>query len=89
MHHSTRVSYSTTGTRQSDYHLRIYSHWVPGMRRVTTAVLDSGKNANNLQMQTENEERQNLGKPEVIDFIGGAEGDRTPDLLTASSVRAL
>jgi integrase len=23
--------------------LRIYSHWVPGMRRVTTAVLDSGK----------------------------------------------
>jgi integrase len=36
--------------------LRIYSHWVPGMRRVTTAVLDTGKNANNLQMQAENEE---------------------------------
>jgi integrase len=43
--------------------LRIYSHWVPGIRRVTTAVLDSGKNANNLQMQAENEEIEELGKP--------------------------
>jgi integrase len=31
--------------------LRIYSHWVPGMRRVTTAVLDREKNASNLQAQ--------------------------------------
>ena len=43
--------------------LRIYSHWVPGMRRVTTAVLDSGKNASNLQMQAENEEKEGLRKP--------------------------
>ena len=43
--------------------LRIYSHWVPGMRRITTAVLDSGKNANNLQMRGENEEKEGLGKP--------------------------
>jgi integrase len=30
--------------------LRIQSHWVPGMRRVTTAVLDTNKNANEMQM---------------------------------------
>lgn len=30
--------------------LRIYSHWVPGTRRVSTAVLDR-KNASNLQME--------------------------------------
>ena len=30
--------------------LRIYAHWVPGTRRVTTAVLD-GKNANEMQME--------------------------------------
>ena len=28
--------------------LRIYSHWVPGMRRITTAVLDT--NASKIQM---------------------------------------
>jgi len=30
--------------------LRIYSHWVPGTRRVSTAALDR-KNASNLQME--------------------------------------
>jgi integrase len=30
--------------------LRIYSHWVPGMRRVTTAVLDRTENASKMQM---------------------------------------
>ena len=42
--------------------LRIYSHWVPGMRRITTAVLDT-KNANNLQMEAAGEEIENLGRP--------------------------
>jgi hypothetical protein len=28
--------------------LRIYSHWVPGMRRITTAVLDT--NASKMKM---------------------------------------
>ena len=42
--------------------LRIYSHWVPGMRRVTTAVLDR-KNANNLQMEAAGEEIENCGRP--------------------------
>jgi hypothetical protein len=27
--------------------------------------------------------------PQVIDAIGGAEGDRTPDLMTASSSQAI
>ena len=36
--------------------LRIYSHWVPGMRRVTTAVLDT-KNANKMQMEATGEEK--------------------------------
>ena len=31
--------------------LRIYSHWVPGMRRITTGVLDKKENASNLQAQ--------------------------------------
>jgi integrase len=38
--------------------LRIYSHWVPGPRRVTTGVLDR-KNANNLQMEAVGEELRN------------------------------
>ena len=42
--------------------LRIYSHWVPGVRRITTAVLDT-KNANNLQMEAATEEIENLGRP--------------------------
>jgi integrase len=42
--------------------LRIYLHWVPGVRRITTAVLDT-KNANNLQMEAATEEIENLGKP--------------------------
>jgi len=42
--------------------LRIYSHWVPGMRRVTTAVLDR-KNANNLQVEAATGEKENLGRP--------------------------
>jgi integrase len=36
--------------------LRIYSHWVQGMRRVTTAVLDT-KNANKMQMLALEEEK--------------------------------
>ena len=43
--------------------LRIYSHWVPGMRRVTTAVLDNGKNANTMQMEAKNEEKGTMEKP--------------------------
>ena len=39
--------------------LRIYSHWVPGVRRITTALLDT-KNANNLQMEAATEEIENL-----------------------------
>ena len=31
--------------------LRIYSHWVPGMRRITTGVLDNKENASNVQAQ--------------------------------------
>ena len=42
--------------------LRIYSHWVPGVRRITTAVLDT-KNANNLQMEAAGKEIENLGRP--------------------------
>jgi len=42
--------------------LRIYSHWVPGVRRITTAVLGT-KNANNLQMEAATEEKENLGRP--------------------------
>ena len=37
--------------------LRIYSHWVPGMRRVTTAVLDTNKNASEMQMEALEEEK--------------------------------
>ncbi len=29
-----------------------------------------------------------LSGPKVIDIIGGAEGDRTPDLMTASHLKA-
>jgi integrase len=42
--------------------LRIYSHWVPGMRRVTTAVLDR-RNAINLQMEAAGEEMEISGRP--------------------------
>ena len=42
--------------------LRIYSHWVPGMRRVTTAVLDR-QNASNLQMEAAGEEMEISGRP--------------------------
>ena len=38
--------------------LRIYSHWVPGMRRITTAVLDTKEeNANKMQMQASDGEK--------------------------------
>ena len=37
--------------------LRIYSHWVPGMRRITTAVLDRKENANKMQMSALKEEK--------------------------------
>jgi integrase len=30
--------------------LRIYSHGIPGIRRITTAVLDTNQNANEMQM---------------------------------------
>lgn len=36
--------------------LRIYSHWVPGMRRVTTAVLDTINDASKMQMEVSGEE---------------------------------
>jgi len=37
--------------------LRIYSHWVPGTRRVTTAVLDRKENANKIKMEASGEEK--------------------------------
>jgi integrase len=43
--------------------LRIYSHWVPGMRRVTTAVLDTTNDANKMQMEAVEEEKGNFEKP--------------------------
>lgn len=43
--------------------LRIYSHWVPGMRRITTGVLDNKKNASNLQAQAVGKEFGNVGLP--------------------------
>jgi integrase len=42
--------------------LRIYSHWVPGMRRVTTAVLDR-QNASSLQMEAVGGEMEISGRP--------------------------
>jgi len=42
--------------------LRIYAHWVPGTRRVSTAVLDTAS-ANNRQMQAVSEEEGKVGKP--------------------------
>jgi integrase len=41
--------------------LKIYAHWVPGVRRVTTAVLDT--NASKTQMEATGEEIENLGRP--------------------------
>jgi integrase len=43
--------------------LRIYSHWVPGMRRVTTAVLDTDSDASKMQMEASGEEKGNFKKP--------------------------
>jgi integrase len=43
--------------------LRIYSHWVPGMRRITTGVLDNKKNASNLQMEADGKEFEGVGLP--------------------------
>jgi integrase len=43
--------------------LRIYSHWVPGMRRVTTAVLDTNKNAGAMQKEASGEGKEDFGKP--------------------------
>jgi integrase len=43
--------------------LRIYSHWVPGMRRITTGVLDNKKNASNLQMEANGKEFKGVGLP--------------------------
>jgi hypothetical protein len=37
--------------------LRIYSHWVPGMRRVTTAVLDTDQNPCNMKIEVAEEEK--------------------------------
>jgi integrase len=34
---------SQLGHANSSFTLRIYSHWVPGMRRITTAMLDNEK----------------------------------------------
>jgi integrase len=42
--------------------LRIYAHWVPGTRRVTTAVLDR-KNASTMQMEADSGEN---GKAEKL-----------------------
>ena len=42
--------------------LMIYAHWVPGVRRVTTAVLDT-KNANKMQREASGEEIENSGRP--------------------------
>ena len=42
--------------------LKIYAHWVPGVRRVTAAVLD-GKDANKMQMEASGKEIGNSGRP--------------------------
>ena len=41
--------------------LRIYSHWVPGMRRITTAMLDT-KNANKMQVEAAGAVEENPGR---------------------------
>jgi integrase len=43
--------------------LRIYSHRVPGMRRVTTAVLHANKNAGAMQMEASGEGKEDFGRP--------------------------
>jgi len=42
--------------------LRIYAHWVPGTRRVSTAVLDTAS-ANNRQMDAVSEGDGKIGQP--------------------------
>jgi integrase len=41
--------------------LRIYSHWVPGSRRVTTSILDK-KSASNWQTSEKNGNGEQKGK---------------------------
>ena len=43
--------------------LKIYAHWVPGVRRVTTAVLDRKGDASTMQMEAAEEGKENSGKP--------------------------
>jgi len=43
--------------------LRIYSRWIPGMRGITTGVLDNKKNAGNLQAEADGKEFENAGLP--------------------------
>jgi integrase len=42
--------------------LRIYAHWVPGTRRITTAVLDA-RNVNNLQIKAAGNVEEDIGRP--------------------------
>ncbi len=46
---STQLGHANPATT-----LRIYAHWVPGTRRISTAVLDA-KSANNLRMEAAGE----------------------------------
>jgi integrase len=42
--------------------LRIYAHWVPGTRRVSTAVLDA-KSVDNLRLEAGVKAEESLGRP--------------------------
>jgi hypothetical protein len=57
--------------------LRIYSRWIPAMRRIRTGVLNNKKNAGDLQVEADGKEFENAGLPQTIDSIAGAEEDRT------------
>jgi hypothetical protein len=41
--------------------LKIYAHWVPGMRRVTSAVFDRNGDASKMQMEPTTEGNGNSG----------------------------
>jgi hypothetical protein len=51
--------------------LRIYAHWVPGTRRVSTAVLDTAS-ANVRQMEAISEADGEIGQPQTVDSAGAS-----------------
>jgi len=58
---TARLSFFTLRHSNPATTLKIYAHWVPGVRRVTSAVLDI-KNANKMQMEASGEEIENSGR---------------------------